>query len=304
VKSARVWLGPDEPRELADAIERAGGSVVRLEDANAIVWTSEEHRPAAIRDYLHGDIEWVQLDSAGVEDWIENGLIDRERTWTAAQGVYAADVAEHVLALILAAARRLGEAARRTRWRRIDGDRVAGRTVGIVGAGGIGRETIKRIRPFGVHVVAMTRSGRRVPEADRSLAADALDEVLAESDYVVLSAPLTVATRRMIGSRELALMRPDAWLVNVARGALVDTDALVAAVAEGRIGGACLDVTDPEPLPDGHPLWDFDNVLITPHVANPPHERFTPLAERVAENVTRFREERPLVGVVDLERAY
>jgi phosphoglycerate dehydrogenase-like enzyme len=304
VKEARVWLGPDRPRELADAIEHAGGRLVPLEDANAIVWTSEEYRPEAICDYVHRGIEWVQLEPAGVDDWIEKGVIDRERVWTAAQGVYAADVAEHVVAVILAAARRLAEAARRRQWRRLDGDRVAGKTVGIVGAGGIGRETIKRIAPFGVHIVALTLSGRPVPGADRSLPADGLDQLLAGSDYVVLAAPLTPATRGMIGERELALMGAEAWLINVARGALVATDALVAALADGAIGGACLDVTDPEPLPDGHPLWGFDNVLITSHVANPWRERFAPLAERVAENVTRFREERALVGIIDVERAY
>jgi phosphoglycerate dehydrogenase-like enzyme len=304
VKEARVWLGPDHPRELADAIERAGGELVSVEDANVIVWTSEADRPEAIRDYLHAGIAWVQLEPAGIDDWIEKGLLDRERTWTAAQGVYAADVAEHAVALILAAARRLGEAARRRDWRRLEGDRVAGKTVGIVGAGGIGRETIRRIRPFGVRILAMTRSGRPVPDADRSLAAEGLDDILAESDYVVLAVPLTAETRRLVGRRELALMGPDAWLINVGRGPLVDTEALVAALADGGIGGACLDVTEPEPLPDGHPLWDFDTVLVTPHVANPWRERFGPLAERVAENVTRFRENRPLVGVVDLERAY
>ena len=246
----------------------------------------------------------MQLDSAGVERWLQAGLIDGTRAWTGAQVVFAADVAEHVVAFLLAAARRLPQAARKQEWAELGGDRFAGRTVGIVGAGGIGGETITRLGPFGVRILALTRSGRDVTGADRSLGPDGLDELLAESDYVVLAVPLTESTRGLIGRRELELIGPDGWLVNVGRGALVDTDALVAALAEGRIAGACLDVTDPEPLPAGHPLWTFENVLVTPHVANPPGTIYEPLAERVAENVRRFREGRELVGVIDPERGY
>jgi phosphoglycerate dehydrogenase-like enzyme len=305
VREARIWVGPDRQEVLAAAVERAGGTLVAdAAHANAIVWSQHGYRPDGITDVLHPGIEWVQLESAGVEGWIARGLIDRARVWTGAQGVYAADVAEHVLAFVLAAARRLGEAARRSSWAPLGGERLAGRTVGIVGAGGIGREVIARLAPFRVRTLALTRSGRSVPGADRSLGPAGLNELLEESDFVVLLAPLTPETRGMIAARELRLIGPAGWLVNVARGALVDTRALVAALEERRIAGACLDVTDPEPLPDGHPLWTFDNVLITPHVANPPDVRFEPLAERVEENVRRFREGRDLVGVVDLDRAY
>jgi phosphoglycerate dehydrogenase-like enzyme len=115
----------------------------------------------------------------------------------------------------------------------------------------------------------------------------------------VLAAPLTDQTRGLIGERELDLIGPDGWLVNVARGPIVQTDALVAALREERLGGACLDVTDPEPLPDGHPLWDFENVLVTPHVANPPDLEIDLLAARVAENVRRFAAGQSLTGQID-----
>jgi phosphoglycerate dehydrogenase-like enzyme len=246
----------------------------------------------------------VQLDAAGVDRWLDERLVDRDRRWTAVHAVYAPDVAEHAVAFVLAAARRFPQAARRTEWRELDAEPLAGRTVGLVGAGAIGRETIARLRPFGVRLLAVTRSGRAVEGVDRSLGADGLAELLAASDHVVLAVPLTPATRGLIGERELDLLGPRGWLVNVGRGRLVDTDALVRALDAGRIGGACLDVTDPEPLPPNHPLWRFENVLVTPHVANPPGTIYEPLARLVEENVRRFTGGRDLLGEIDPERGY
>ena len=128
--------------------------------------------------------------------------------------------------------------------------------------------------------------------------------MLRASDYLVLAAPLTASTRGLVGARELDLLGPDGWLVNVGRGAVVDTDALVGALASGRLGGACLDVTEPEPLPDGHPLWSLPNALVTPHAANPWQDHFAALAVRVEENLRRFRDGLPLVGLIDLGRGY
>lgn len=302
--AAKVWLGPVEPAPVREAIEAAGGAVVPAEKANVVVWSSGSRPPAAIAEVLHEGIEWVQLDVAGVETWIEAGLVDRERRWTGAQGVYAESVAEHAVAFVLAGARGLPQAARRQAWGEVRVDRLRGATVGIVGAGGIGRETIARLAPFRVRILAQTRSGRDVPGADRSLGPGDLDELLRESDYVVLAPPLTAETRGMIGERELDLIGPDGWLVNVGRGGLVDTDALVRALGEGRLRGACLDVTDPEPLPEGHPLWRLENALVTPHVANPWLAHYDVLADRVAENVRRFVAGEELVGEIDLDRSY
>ncbi len=300
---ARVWVGPERSSVVAEAIERAGGTLAEPGDANAVVWIGPPSRDL-IREVVHPGIRWVQLWSAGPDWWVEHGVVDRERVWTRVEDVYAADVAEHALAFILAAARRLPQAARQRRWHGGSGDRLAGHTVGIVGAGAIGRETIERLTPFGVRTIALTRTGRPVRGADSSVGSEGLDALLRESDYVVLAAPLTPETEGLIGARELELIGPEGWLVNVARGRLVLTDELVGALENGRIGGACLDVTDPEPLPDGHPLWRFDNVLITPHAANPPGTFDEPLAELVEENVRRFREERELIGVIDPERGY
>jgi phosphoglycerate dehydrogenase-like enzyme len=299
VSKPLVWVGPEANETIAAAVERAGGSSVpRPEDADAVVWLSYSRAPE-VRDVLHDGVRWVQLPAAGIDRWATGGILDEERVWTGAQGAYADDVAEHVLGFILAAARRLPQAARRRNWIRESGRRVEGATVGLVGAGGIGTAVIRRLAPFGVRVLALTRSGREVPGAERSVGFEALDELLRESDYVVLAAPLTEQTRGLIGAWELELIGPDGWLVNVARGPLVETNALVEALREGRLGGACLDVTDPEPLPDGHPLWELENVLITPHVANPPDLEIDLLAARVEENVRRFAAGESLVGRID-----
>jgi phosphoglycerate dehydrogenase-like enzyme len=302
VREARVWLGPKVHPLLAEAIERAGGRLVPAPEANVVVFHGWP--PARLREVLHPGVEWVQLDLTGIERFVEEGIVDRERRWTIVRDVYAPDVADHVLAFVLAAARRLPQAARRTTWAPLDGDRLAGRTVGFLGGGSIVRESIPRLRPLGVGSLALTRTGRQVEGADRSLPAGALAELARESDYLVLAAPLTDETRGVIGERELELLGPGGWLVNVARGALVRTDALVRALADGRLGGACLDVTEPEPLPDDHPLWGFENVLITPHTANPPGTVEEPLARLVEENVRRFRAGRELIGLLDVDRGY
>jgi D-3-phosphoglycerate dehydrogenase len=307
---ARVWLSPEAPEAIAAAVRRSGGEIVPAGEANVVLWYGYEHlKPEGVplaRSLLRDSVEWVQLDSAGVEPWFEHGLVDAARVWTSAAGAYAAAVAEYVVALLLAAAKRLHECARATTWLKpeLEGVPLAGSTIGIVGAGAIGRETIRRLEPFDVRVIASTRSGAEVPGADRSLGPGDLDELLERSDYVVLCAPLTPETIGLIGARELALLGPAGVLVNVARGALVDTEALVAALSGSRLRGAFLEVTDPEPLPDGHPLWSEPRALITPHVSNTRAQLDAALVRRVEQNVARFRAGEPLIGVVDPAAGY
>jgi D-3-phosphoglycerate dehydrogenase len=250
-------------------VKRGGGRVTDApEEAEAIVWLGSEI--SRLPDLLHSGVRWVQLPSAGVEPWTENGLLDTEHTYTSAAGAYADTVAEHALALMLAGARRLHECARATRWEVAWGRLFAGSTVVILGAGGIGRALIRLLEPFGIHILAVTRSGRDVPGATENLSVDEVEELWPRGDFFVVAAPATDATKHMIGASQLAAMKSDAWIVNVARGSLVDTDALVEALAAGSIDGAALDVTDPEPLPEGHPLWTEPRALITPHAATPP----------------------------------
>jgi phosphoglycerate dehydrogenase-like enzyme len=174
----------------------------------------------------------------------------------------------------------------------------------IVGTGGIGRELAQMLAPLGVGVLAVNRSGAALAGAERTVAVGALEGVLPAAHFVVLAAALTAETSGLMGAAMFGAMRNDAWLVNVARGGLVETDALVDALTNGRIAGAALDVTDPEPLPVGHPLWSIDDVIITPHIANTWEMALPELTALVGRNVGRFARGEPLEGVVDLEAGY
>ncbi|MEA2485233.1 MAG: hypothetical protein QOD46_344, partial [Actinomycetota bacterium] len=223
---------------------------------------------------------------------MDAGVITPERTWTCAKGVYGPATAEHALALMLAAARQIHLYARLRKWTEPGPGslerRLSGATVMVFGAGGIGRELMAMLGPLEASVIAVNRSGSPVPGAHRSVPAAQLNDVIGQADWVVITAPLTAETRGLFDTEMLSRMRPDAWLVNVARGGIVDTDALVAALTDGGIAGAALDVTDPEPLPEGHPLWSLGNVLITPHVANTWDMALPELRGLVRRNVARF----------------
>jgi len=301
-RRVRLHVGPRDDDLIRAAATDAGATLVAPEEAEAIVWLGE---PEELRPRLHPGVRWVQLPSAGVEGWLRAGVVDAERVWTSAAGAYAGSAAEHALALILALARRLPECARADAWDPgLTGRPLSGSTVAVVGAGGIGRALIALLAPLGVRVLAVTRTGREVPGAEESLPAERLAEVWPQADVVVVAAPATAATRHLVDRAALRALPGHALLVNVARGSLVDTDALIAALAAGEVAGAALDVTDPEPLPRGHPLWREPRALVTPHTANPPAALGPELAARVADNVARFAAGRPLEGVIDLERAY
>lgn len=297
----RIWVWP-ESELLELAVVRGGGTVVPLEQANGIVCTGDDVE--LLRRSILPDVRWVQLGAAGIEMWFDAGLMSSDVVWTAAKGVYARPIAEHILGLILAVARDLPARARARSWGTRGGRLVTGSTVGIVGAGGIGSELITLLAPFDTRMIALTRDGRRVPGAAVSVGPTGLPLLLEQSDYVVLTAALTAETEGMISRWELAQMRANAWLINVARGRLVDTEALVEALRAGTIGGAALDVTEPEPLPPGHALWALRNAVITPHVASTPEMGQGFLAERVTENVRRFAAGRDLLGVVDQRIGY
>jgi phosphoglycerate dehydrogenase-like enzyme len=176
--------------------------------------------------------------------------------------------------------------------------------VTVVGGGGLATELLRLLEPFRSPVTIVRQRPEPLPGAARTVGTDRLAEALAGARAVVLMLALTPRTRKLIGRAELAAMERDAWLVNVARGGVVDTGALVDALRSGQIGGAALDVTDPEPLPDGHPLWDLPNCLITPHTADTEEMRQTLLGRRIAENVRRLAAGQELVGLVDPDLGY
>jgi len=207
---------------------------------------------------------------------------------------------------VLAGLRLLPTRARARTWGKPAGVSLFGQPVTVVGSGGIATVLLRLLEPFRAQVTVVRRHAGAQPLAGaaRTVGPDRLPEALAGARAVVLTPALTPQTRGMIGRAELAAMEPDAWLVNVARGGLVDTGALVEVLRAGQIGGAALDVTDPEPLPDGHPLWDLPNCLITPHTADTEEMTRPLLADRIAENVRRLTAGQELVGLLDPDLGY
>jgi phosphoglycerate dehydrogenase-like enzyme len=300
----RVALGPEGTRTfLVDAVRAGGGEVVDLADAEALVWT-DPHDPARLSEVLarHPSIRWVQLPWAGIEPMA--GVIDHERVWTAGKGVYAEEVAEHALALALAGLRNLGPYARATTWTGPTGQNLLGARVTLLGAGGIATSFLRLLAPFGCTVTVL----RRIPEPLAGVARTGtlaeLVDVAGQTDLLVIALALTEETTGIVDAEVLDVLPPDAWVVNVARGRHVVTDDLVDALRHRRIGGAGLDVTDPEPLPPGHPLWSLPNCIITPHTANTPEMAVPVLSRRVEENVRRFARGEPLLGPVDVGAGY
>jgi phosphoglycerate dehydrogenase-like enzyme len=302
----RLSFAPAAPDGAADELHHRGAEVVPVgADTEGLVWLGF-HDPAGLREALARAprVRWVQLPSAGVDDFADAGVLDPAITWTSAKGAYARPVAEHALALVLALLRRLHERARATSWGQQAGTSLHGLTVVVVGAGGVARELVRLLQPFGVRTVVVRRRAEPVEGVDRTVTSANLHAELAAADVVVVAAALTSGTRALVGAPELAAMRPEAVLVNVARGPVVDSEALAAALAEGRLAGAALDVTDPEPLPDGHPLWSEPRVLITPHTADTAEMVAPLLRARIATNVRRFVAGEPLEGVVDAVAGY
>jgi len=258
-------------------------------------------------------LRWVQATIAGVEGFLIPALRDREIALTNFSGIAAPSIAEHVLALMLAFARGLPALFQRQGQRAWDDNHadapptfeLAGQTLGVVGLGDIGDELGRRAHALGMRVLATDRDATEAPAyIDALLPSERLPDLLADADHVALCLPLTPATERLIEREQLAAMKDSAYLYNVGRGELVDQDALVAALRDGAIAGAGLDVASPEPLPAGSPLWALPNVLITGHTAGQ-----TPLYwERgitlLIDNVRRFLAGEELRNVVDTRAGY
>lgn len=310
------------PQAAAAAVEAAGGLPDGVEaawytdldedtDALAgaeVLWL-ERVRTADIEAAVRAGqrLRWIFYLGAGVERMPFALLRERGLVLTNGSGLGAATVADHTLALVLAAARGLPgrvHAQARAEWRTRQPPPIelAGTRALVVGYGQIGRAIGHRLRAFDVAVTGV----RRTPEVGERdvVGPDVWRPLLGDADWVVLAAPLTPGTRHLVGAAELAAMRSTAWLVNIARGGLVDQPALEAALAEGRIGGACLDTTDPEPLPAGSPLWSLPNALVTPHVAGHGRGARERAALLLVDNLSRRLEGRPLRNLVDLDAGY
>ncbi len=299
---------------LAQAVKDGGGEVVAQEHAQAVVW-AEPARADLLPSVLDNNpnIKWVQLPYAGVESLIEMIASRSDLEWTCGKGVYAKPVAEHVLALALAGMRGLSAYIGATTWEPPQGRNLIGARLTLLGAGGITEELLPLLAPFNCQITVLRRSidssakavagsGALTGATVRSVSD--LHAVLGETDLLVLALALTNETTGIIAAPELALLPEHAWVINVARGRHIVTDDLVQALKAGQIGGAGLDVTDPEPLPDRHPLWDIPNCIITPHIANTPEMGLPLLVDRVRENVKRRVAGEELVGHVDTTLGY
>jgi phosphoglycerate dehydrogenase-like enzyme len=260
-------------------------------------------------------LRWIHSTAAGVAQLLYPELRDSGVIVTNASGVHAIPMAEHVVGMMIALAHDFPEAMRyqlRSHWGQQEmwdsparPRELAGNIALIVGFGAVGRAVAERLRPFGVTVWAVTRTGK----ADTLLAARAfpateLDAALSNADFLILAAPETPETRHLIGERQLGLMRGSAFLINVARGSLVNEAALIAALQHRSIAGAGLDVTAVEPLPPSNPLWSLENVLITPHTSGISVQLWEREGELLFDNLDRWFSGLPLRNVVDKTRGY
>jgi phosphoglycerate dehydrogenase-like enzyme len=288
---------------MADAIQAGGGHLVPVDQAEGLVWAAPrdpDALEALLADADH--IDWVQLPFAGIENYVH--LVDDDRDWTCGKGVYADPVAELALGLALAGMRGIGRYARATSWSGPRGANLFGANVTVLGGGGITESLIPLLLPFDCRITVVRNRVRSMEGVDEVVEADRYIDALVGADLVVLALALTDETEGMLSRNEFEMMEPHAWVVNVARGKHIVTDDLVWALQHGEIGGAALDVTDPEPLPDGHPLWTLDNCIITPHVGNTPAMAVPLLSERITANVKRFGAGEELIGPVYTDLGY
>jgi len=311
-----LWFAERLRKEFAplEVVRLASYEGVEEEIRDAEVVITWSLRPEQIEPARK--LRWIHSPAAAVHQLLFPELVGRDIIITNGRDVHGPVVAEHVIAMILALAKKLPQASRfqhRRAWgqeelwnSRPHPREVAGATLGLVGLGTIGRSAARHASGLGMRVVAVREHPEKAnPEGvEQVFASSQLDALLAQSDYVVLAAPVTSATHNLINAAGLAKMKPDACLINVSRGQLVDEDALVQALGNHKIGGAALDVFVEEPLPSSSPLWDFENVLITPHTAGLTEKQWERQYAVVAENLRRYLNRQPLLAIVDQQKGY
>jgi len=321
ISPAPAWI---MPRHFVDQIRRdfPQHTVSEAWDRDAVRRLLPE-ADAAFTPFVDRDIfpsasrlRWVQSPAVGVGSLMFPELLASPVVITSARGIRARSIAEHVLGVTIALARRLPIAMRAQvahRWAQdelegatVDVRTLEGQRMGIVGLGAIGLELVKIAAPFGFRISAIRRrAGEPKPQGvDEVWPLDRLPDLLAASDVVVLALPHTPETKRVIGKRELDRIKRGALLVNVARGKLVDDDAVIEALRDGRLGGAALDVFSEEPLDPASPYWDLPNVLVTPHTSGAMQDYWTPLVALFTDNLRRFEKGEPLRNVVDKKAGY
>ena len=299
-----VAIEPKSFVEYETAVAGAGAKVAEL-DANvgALIWT-DYSQPAALANLLaeNPQLEWVQLPFAGVDAFAS--VLQHPVVFTSAKGSYREPVAEHALALCLALARKLPERVVAKSWGKKFAVSLYDSHVLIVGGGGIAEELVSLLAPFKCRVTVVRKHTADVEGATETIAFERLDEFLPQADFVVLAAALTSETLYLFDARRFSLMKPNAYLVNVARGKMIDSGALIVALHNETIAGAAVDVTDPEPVPDGHALWTTPNLLITPHTADTNAQVVRLFSQRIDVNVRAWLTGSDWVGRVDPQLGY
>jgi len=256
-------------------------------------------------------VQWVHSRAAGLDNQIFPELVASPAVLTNGSGVFSPPLGEFALAAILYFAkdlRRMVGSQEAGRWDQFDVTEISGQTAGIVGYGDIGRAVAARLKPMGMDVLAIKRHGPPLyhvdPLVSRIYAPEAHLEMIARCDYLVVCAPLTDETRGMIGRAEFAAMKPSAVVINIGRGPVIDEAAMIDALSAGRIKGAALDVFDNEPLPDGHPFYRLENVLLSPHCADHTPDWLDRAMRFFVDQFERFRKREPLRNVVNKELGY
>lgn len=295
----QVAMEPKAFPEYLQAVADAGGEVVEMSaGVKGLIWT-DYAQPQALAEMLDSNpqLEWVQLPFAGVDAFAE--VLDRNVLFTSAKGSYREPVAEHALALSLALMRIIPERVRTQTWGRKFADSLYDSNVLIFGGGGITEELLKLLAPFRARVTVVRKHPQALIGAESTVGFDRLDAELPKADLVILAAALTDETRYLFDASKFQLMKPTSYLINIARGPMVRTQDLIDALNSDQIAGAGVDVTDPEPLPDGHPLWSAKNVIITPHTADTRAQVVRLFSDRIRENVRAFGAGSGWVGQVD-----
>ena len=251
-------------------------------------------------------MRWFHAFVSGLDHPVFRSIAERGVTVTNSAGFNAVPIAQFVLAVMLRHAKRIPawEAAQRERaWRRVESEELTGQTVGIIGLGGIGSEVARLARAFGMRVLGMRRRPDPIDHVDEIIAPASLHRLLAGSDYVVLAAPLTSETRGLLDAAAFRAMKPTSYLINVARGPIVDEAALIDALRAGAIAGAALDVFEQEPLPEDSPLWSFEQVLVTPHNSAASPRTLDRGARMFIDNLRRYALGERLHNVVQFDAA-
>lgn len=300
------------PEETAIAV---GDSVQAFENmaADATVIFSWSVAGQVLRDVfaMCPRVRWVHSRSAGLDGVLFPEIIESPVPLTNGSGVFSPSLGEFALGAILYFAkdfRRMIRNQEAGRWEQFDITEIAGQTVGIVGYGDIGRAVATRCRAMGMRVLGLRRSGAPIynvdPLVDRVYTPSGLMEMIPQCDYLVVAAPLTPETKALIGPAAFAAMKPETVIINLGRGPVIDEAAMVEALSTGRIKGAALDVFDREPLPDGHPLYSLQNVLLSPHCADHTPDWLDRAMQFFVDQFERFRKGEPLVNIVDKRLGY